>query len=189
MKMGISIENGKASYVQREDEDGLGSRSSLDVRIWGPEAWNFMHAVTFAYPKEHPSNEDKENISLYFKYIGKNLPCERCRYHFGKILQTHPIDTKNRETISRWLVDRHNDVNLRLGKPTLPYDFVKKKYEDMENTCPLGEKKIQNCKCPNYSGTANPLQTAIIWCLVTFIILLILAISVYVISKTSWWNS
>jgi hypothetical protein len=155
----------------------MAQKSSLDVRIWGPEAWNFMHAVTFAYPIHSPSDQEKKNISLFFEHVGNNLPCDKCRHHFGVMLKNSPIDTRNRETVSKWLVDRHNDVNVRLGKPTLSYDFVKKKYQDMENTCPL-EKKSEHHPA---SSCAMALKSAIMWCLLAFFCLLIIAIVIYVI--------
>jgi len=42
------------------------SKSSLDVRIWGPEAWNFMQAVSFSYPKWNPTTQDKNDLRNFF---------------------------------------------------------------------------------------------------------------------------
>lgn len=108
----------------------------FDVRIWGPKAWDFMHTVTFAYPENNPSDLDKQNIIQFFQSIANNLPCKQCKFHFSKLLEEYPIPAENRETLSKWLVDRHNDVNKRLGKPIYPYEFVIKKYQDMSNLCP-----------------------------------------------------
>jgi hypothetical protein len=162
----------------------------LDVRIWGPEAWNFMHAVTFSYPKSNPTTEEQNNTRNFFKYVGNVLPCLTCRYHFALMLEQHPPDLQNRETLSKWLVDRHNDVNKRLNKPTLPYDFVIKKYEDMQNTCPSKESscpaKESSCSAkeiPCDCTTTKNIKNAIIWSLVTFILLLFISITIFAITQ------
>jgi FAD-linked sulfhydryl oxidase len=122
-----------------KNQNSMEPEENLDVRIWGPKAWDFMHAVTFAYPSEAPSEEDKQNIIQFFDSIGNCLPCAKCRFHFKEMLKKWPVPTFNREELTKWLVDRHNDVNVRLGKPVYPYDFVKKRHQDMSNMCPAAE--------------------------------------------------
>ena len=160
--------------------------SSLDVRIWGPQAWDFMHAVTFTYPESDPSPTEKKNIVNFFKTTGKVMPCMQCRYHFGEMLKTNPPDLENRSTLCKWLVDRHNDVNVRLHKPTMPYEFVKKKYEKMKDTCPVTNGK-DTCACPEkietQSAHTSKLNYAIMWSLVAFAILLCIAMATFAISK------
>jgi hypothetical protein len=108
------------------------------------------------------------------------------------MLDEHPPNLKNRETLSTWLVDRHNDINKRLNKPIYPYDFVQKKYHDMQNTCP---SEFQNhdktqCICPDESTKkemhlqkTDPLLYAILVCLIVFIILLVVAIAIFLLAK------
>lgn len=127
----------------------------LDVRIWGPKAWEFMHAVTFAYPVENPTHEEQENMRNFFHAIGSNLPCDKCRYHFLKMLKEHPVPVQSRRELSEWLVDRHNDVNRRLGKPIYPYSFVEKKYIDMGTLCPYNnDDDDDSYSSPNDSAAA-----------------------------------
>lgn len=159
------------------------NQSYLDVRIWGPEAWNFMHAITFAYPKSNPTTEDVNNTRNFFKYVGKVLPCLICRKHFDIMLEKYPPDLQNQETLTRWLVDRHNDVNKRLNKPILSYEFVQKKFEDMQNICPAEKTTCSAQKNPCDCTTTTNLKNAIIWSLVTFILLLLVSISIFAITK------
>ncbi len=114
----------------------------LDVRIWGPEAWGYMHATTFAYPKKEPTKKEKHDIVQFFYYLASTLPCERCRKDFLQNIRQHPVPTENRYVLSKWLVDRHNDVNKKLGKPMVSYSHVQKKYEDMKNTCPSPSRRL-----------------------------------------------
>ena len=154
-------------------------KSSLDVRIWGPNAWEFMHAVTFSYPISNPSDEEQKNMRNFFVFIGNLLPCQECRYHFIKLLETTPPDVSSRHALSNWLVDRHNDVNVRLHKPTLSYDFVKRKYDNMHNQCPV--PKEVNCGCDK--KPSNHLQYVLLWTAITFVVLLVIAISIFVYTK------
>jgi hypothetical protein len=109
----------------------------MDTRIWGPHAWEFLHTITFNYP-QHPTAEDKQQVQSFFQHVGPILPCPTCRTHFQNLLQQHPIEPHlvSRDRLSRWLVDIHNQVNQRLHKPSLNYEFVKDKYDDMRSTCP-----------------------------------------------------
>lgn len=108
----------------------------MDVRLWGPHAWEFLHACTYAYP-DHPSEEEQQNTKVFFESMAHVLPCERCKMHYGRMLRDMPIDShlKSREALARWLVEAHNRVNDRTGKPRVEYDYIKTKYDGMRGTC------------------------------------------------------
>ena len=40
-------------------------------KIWGPDAWLFLHTITFNYP-ENPSEQDKVNLYYRVKNV-KNI--------------------------------------------------------------------------------------------------------------------
>lgn len=111
----------------------------MDVRLWGPDAWNTMHAITYSYPKHSPTAENKRDMTEFFEAIADVLPCFECRKHFKSMLRRYPITEHlgTRHDLTRWLVDRHNDVNRRLGKPIVDYAFVDAKYSDYGNVCPM----------------------------------------------------
>lgn len=45
---------------------------------------------------------------------------ECCQPHWRGLLATHPPDLRDADAFFEWTVDRHNDVNRRLGRPALP---------------------------------------------------------------------
>lgn len=99
--------------------------------FWGPSAWKFLHAISFAYPS-HPSQDEKKHhidLILNLQFI---LPCEACRQHVIDNLRTMKFsinNMKNRETFSKFVYDLHNEVNVMLGKPIFKtYSQVKDMY-------------------------------------------------------------
>jgi hypothetical protein len=65
------------------------------------------------------------------------LPCDNCRDHYKVWLDAHPVTeiqtmpySSLREWIRRWLWELHNDVNLRLGKASLPYESLSATYSN-----------------------------------------------------------
>lgn len=86
------------------------------AKDWGPGAWKFLHEITFYYP-EDPSVEQQTHALNLFNSLRVLLPCEECRTHYDLDLKSFPPDTKSKTTLSQWLIDLHNRVNIRLGKP------------------------------------------------------------------------
>ena len=102
----------------------------MNSNFWGPSGWRFLHSITFAYP-ENPTKQDKYNMSTFFNSVGKVLPCEQCRNNYKNHLIKYPIDDNvlsSRHTLTRWLVDVHNEVNMLLGKSVMPYEVVVSMY-------------------------------------------------------------
>lgn len=69
----------------------------------------------------------------FLVYFGAVLPCHKCRRHYAAHLRGHVSDPfgdvlSSRESLSVYLVELHNDVNRRLGKPEMPYVQVKEMY-------------------------------------------------------------
>lgn len=97
------------------------------VSEWGPAAWNFLHTCTFSYP-EKPTIEEQNDAERLFVSLKHLLPCSSCRDHYSSEIDQHPPDTRSQSTLSNWLVDLHNRVNLRLGKKTMDYQTAKSIY-------------------------------------------------------------
>ena len=103
----------------------------MDPKAWGTSAWKFLHAVTFAYP-ENPSTREQAAAEALFDSLRLLLPCDDCKTHFGEIIDTRAVDTSSRQALSAWLVDAHNRVNEKLGKPRFSYDaFVSANRRDV----------------------------------------------------------
>lgn len=113
--------------------------TALSIDIWGPKAWGFLHACTFVYP-DKPSQKDRTHMFNLLNSLGYVLPCTVCRRHFKEMFDetvhgpdSHVLD--NRLQLSKWLVDVHNDVNLRNSKPQLSYEEVEQMYVKTASVC------------------------------------------------------
>jgi len=108
----------------------------MKTSIWGPAAWKFLHAATFAYPDE-PTEKHKEDALKLFQSLGSMLPCGDCCVNYANEFSIDSISKHlhSKEALSRWLVDLHNRVNVRLGKPTMAYEDVAAMFP--EDTCDL----------------------------------------------------
>ena len=113
----------------------------MDPKIWGPHAWFFMHSITLVYPDE-PTDNDKNNIKQFFNYLGKVIPCMKCRGNFEDHLKKLPLDDtvlSSRNNLVKWLFKFHNEVNITTGKPKIDYitfmrNFIEaSKKEENEN--------------------------------------------------------
>lgn len=94
---------------------------------WGPSAWKFLHTMTFAYGSEDGSVSAAERIAArsLFESLKHLLPCKACCSHYCSALTERPLTDQvlsSRENLSRWFVDIHNDVNVRLHKPVMAYE-------------------------------------------------------------------
>jgi hypothetical protein len=97
------------------------------VSEWGPAAWNFLHTATFSYP-EKPTIEQQYEAERLFVSLKHMLPCASCRDHYESEIAQNPPDTRSQLSLSNWLVDLHNRVNIRLGKKTIDYKTAKDLY-------------------------------------------------------------
>lgn len=94
---------------------------------WGPVFWRFAHAVTFLYPMQNPSKENKQVIINLFNLFAFCLPCSVCGAHFLQHLKDHPLNDEaleSHDSVTRWFVDLHNVVNKGLKKPEIKYEDV-----------------------------------------------------------------
>ena len=128
-----------------------------DPNYWGPPLWNSLHIITFDYPIE-PRDVDKQNYQIFFHSLKNILPCEQCRQHYAKMIEeTLPIEAalKSRDSLTRWLVNVHNLVNKRLGKPIVSYDSVKEKYEALSGKCAASVCTSSDLKCKKSQQKTN----------------------------------
>ena len=93
----------------------------LNPNTWGSQAWHFIHAVALTYPNE-PTEQDKENYNKFFYSLPDVLPCPSCGINFLEKLDKNPPALESQETLWKWTVDVHNQVNEKNGKPILSYD-------------------------------------------------------------------
>lgn len=144
---------------------------------WGKPFWNVLHSVTFAYP-DQPTEEDKERVRTFFKIIPYYLPCSICGVNLVKEMTDKPLSDevlKNMDTLSHWLVDLHNSVNIRLKKPTVTYEAAKKYYFEDASVDPRGDTPATK-PAAETPRTINPMYKTGFWSVTVIMVLLILIV-------------
>lgn len=150
-----------------------------DPNFWGPALWTSMHNITFYYP-EDPTEDQKMQYRDFFTSIKYVLPCETCREHYEKNIEKNfPLNAalKNRDTLSRWLVDLHNAVNRRLNKPVIPYEAVKEKYDAINKKCTSCDINVQ-CNTNTTRRKTNNLLYIVI-----LLLFVIIALTLYYLPR------
>jgi hypothetical protein len=107
-------------------------KNPIGPRYWGKYGWPFLHYLTFSYP-EKATVEQQAVTRLFFLSVGELLPCPACSKHFLEaITSDYPVSKalEGQESLSRWLVNVHNFVNRRLGKPEMTYEQAKLLYRN-----------------------------------------------------------
>ncbi len=105
----------------------------ISISKWGPSGWNFLHAVAFTYSTNPTQKEKKEIIDFLFSFANV-IPCLRCRYDFKQLLHEYLFDGINSKylnskvSLSNFIIDLHNQVNIKLNKKELSYKQVYKLY-------------------------------------------------------------
>jgi hypothetical protein len=138
----------------------------LSTSHWGPSAWNFLHSITFSYP-DNPSLEEQRSIEKLFDSLTLHLPCNECREHYVSELSRNPIDARSKTSLSVWLVDLHNRINSRLGKPLFLYADAIQKYTSSCSLCSKSSVKINEQKILKSTTSQNVFFIIVICILVT----------------------
>lgn len=144
---------------------------------WGPAAWKFLHTATFAYggPDGIASHEEQAAAKNLFESLRLMLPCKDCCSHYCGALQKRPLTShvlKNRDNLSRWLVDLHNDVNERLGKPIVSFEEAVGLYESLKG-CSIESANQGSCDSGiHYDSTSTSTRSSSVTYIVVAAILL-----------------
>jgi hypothetical protein len=106
----------------------------MNSDIWGPKLWFIIHTIALNF-SDNPTYNEIRNIEMFFNSLKFNIPCEKCRIHYSERLDKNPIinHLKNSETIFKYTIDLHNEVNKSLGKRIYSYDEVLEIYKNEYN--------------------------------------------------------
>ena len=124
----------------------------MEPEIWGPNAWLFLHTVTFNYPK-NPTVIDRNNYYDFFNSLQNVLPCQKCQEHYKLNLQKSPIQLQSRRHLVQWLINMHNAVNIKNGKEVWTYDEVYDEMKKWKDTIVWDQEALNALvkkKCDNY---------------------------------------
>ncbi len=83
--------------------------------VFGPMVWDTMMMFATNYPIE-PTIEDKTNMLQWLILTMGFLPCGSCSLHAKRYVETHVPNVSSRESLTKYIVDFHNYVNISLGK-------------------------------------------------------------------------
>jgi FAD-linked sulfhydryl oxidase len=86
-----------------------------DTALLGRSTWTFLHTTAAYYPISAPPRT-QENMRRLLSSLSVLYPCVPCAEDFQENVKAHPPDVSGREGLSRWLCERHNEVNDKLGK-------------------------------------------------------------------------
>ncbi|CAE6396173.1 unnamed protein product [Rhizoctonia solani] len=88
-----------------------------DVEALGRATWTFLHTTAAYYPT-HPTQQHQSSMLALLRSLPVLYPCSHCASDFGKDIKRNPVEgvVASRETLARWLCERHNEVNRKLGK-------------------------------------------------------------------------
>ena len=145
----------------------------MNQNIWGPHLWFSLHTMSFNYPLK-PTEKDKDEYKNFFINLQNVIPCSVCKKNYIRHLNEHPIKDylTTRKFLVYWVIDMHNMVNAEIGKKTLSYEIVLKKYEDVyKKKIILNENSKEDL---NYSNTKVNYNNLINGIFFIFILLLII---------------
>lgn len=84
------------------------TRAELSQGNYGPALWAELHKRALSV-----TSDDSEWLAKF----ERRVPCGSCRKHWLEMLQKTPPDWTR---YFGWSVDRHNEINVKLGKPEMP---------------------------------------------------------------------
>jgi FAD-linked sulfhydryl oxidase len=100
-----------------------------DAERLGRATWTFLHTTAAYYP-ERPTPSQRVNMLGLLHALPVLYPCSYCAVHLGESMREHPPDVSGRARLSRWLCERHNEVNERLGKDKFDCDKTQERWRD-----------------------------------------------------------
>jgi hypothetical protein len=84
------------------------------------DGWDTLQTIASAYDT-YPDCSADPMVLVFVQNFAQSFPCKVCSGHFVALVAQH----SPRGEFFGWVVDRHNDVNARLGKRTMTYPQVR----------------------------------------------------------------
>jgi hypothetical protein len=144
----------------------------MDPEIWGPKLWFVIHTFALNYP-DNPSYEDKRVMEEFFNNLKYSIPCNKCKVHYRQRLERDPIINylDNKQSLFKYTIDLHNQVNKSLGKRIYSYDEVVELYKEHYNPNEVKKEEhrsfIKKWFNPKYVG-GGAIVLVILICLVYY---------------------
>ncbi|OZJ05418.1 hypothetical protein BZG36_01660 [Bifiguratus adelaidae] len=101
----------------------------VDSEQLGQATWTFLHTMAAYYP-ERPSPSQMESMRTFLSTFSQFYPCWYCADAFREDMEINPPQVASRRKLSQWLCERHNVVNVRLGKGVFDCAKVDERWRD-----------------------------------------------------------
>ncbi|WOO77435.1 Mitochondrial FAD-linked sulfhydryl oxidase ERV1 [Vanrija pseudolonga] len=95
-----------------------------DTAELGRATWAFLHTTAAYYPT-NPSATQQNHMRSLLQSLPALYPCGWCADDFGRAIAAAPPVVSSRESLSRWLCERHNEVNVKLGKKAFSCEEIR----------------------------------------------------------------
>ncbi|KAI8900803.1 ERV/ALR sulfhydryl oxidase domain-containing protein [Globomyces pollinis-pini] len=95
----------------------------------GRQTWAFLHTMAAYYP-EKPTILDKSTMNSFIGGLARFYPCGYCADHLQTEIKVNPPKLDSNVELSNWFCQVHNEVNVRLGKPTFDCSKVLERWRD-----------------------------------------------------------
>jgi FAD-linked sulfhydryl oxidase len=123
----VPLESPNAS--ESKDVSARPSDCPPDVNSLGRSTWTFLHTTAAYYPVQATPTQQTSMRSL-LQSVGMFYPCTYCAGDFRERMKAVEPDVSGRAGLSRWLCERHNEVNQKLGKDDFSCDKVDERWKD-----------------------------------------------------------
>ena len=81
--------------------------------VWGPPAWCFIFHVIDEMD-DYSSNT--EYYQMFFESLKGVLPCEECRMHYTKYIETNPPPVWSKKALRTWAENLRMSIRKRKNK-------------------------------------------------------------------------
>jgi hypothetical protein len=139
-------------------------RINFKPTYWGDKLWIVINAIVFSFHEDYTLNvQEHRSLVSFFTSLPELLPCKSCRDHaqLGNGLFDGIQQLKTGKEVQHFVVNVHNTVNERLGKPTLTFEQVKRKYMPAQTKNTLFRNKNHSNNDHNYD--TQPPRRKSVW--------------------------
>ncbi len=156
---------------------------------FGPDFWSVLEELAVGYP-ERADAEMQLSMKQTLAGIAKHFPCIECSRHFTPhVAKMEPKDLYGRMGLTSWIINTHNTVNKRLGKPVYSFPEAMKLIATKYERRKADAKKLASIAASGKTGSstndslgAARIASCVFICLVAVIVLSL----AWNIGKSNW---
>ena len=93
----------------------------------GRSTWTLLHSIAATYPTR-PTARGQQDLRTFIDTFSRLYPCWVCAEDFQAYLRREAVRVAGRDEFGRWLCAAHNEVNVKLGKPTFNCDLWEERW-------------------------------------------------------------